>query len=133
MAVRSMRRNDRPSSIPIEFEPLVIKFIEDHERKAKRLKASNKKWDALKVYGLVQGAREALTILDKAKRGWFEFDRLPSELREVASMYERKSRSGVVGRDNDLEARAEALRWVATVASQHPAAQTVQKQHCIYL
>ncbi len=119
MAVRSMRRNDRPSSIPIEFEPLVIKFIEDHERKAKRLKASNKKWDALKVYGLVQGAREALTILDKAKRGWFEFDRLPSELREVASMYERKSRSGVVGRDNDLEARAEALRWVATVASQH--------------
>ncbi len=119
MAVRSIRRGDRPSSIPVEFEPLVFKFIEDHERKARRLKASNKKWEALKVYGLVQGAKEALTILDKAKRGWFEFERLPAELREVASMYERKSRSGVVGRDNDLEARAEALRWVATVATQH--------------
>ncbi len=119
MAVLPRRSSERPTSIPVEFEPVIVKFIEDHERKARRLKSANKKWEALKIMGLASGAREALTVLDKAKRGWFGFDRLPAELRELAAMYERKSRSGLVGRDNDLEARAEALRWSASVATQY--------------
>ncbi len=115
----AVRGSERPTSIPVEFEPIIVKFIQDHERKARRLLGARKKWEAQKVLGLVNGARDALNLLDKAKRGWFGFESLPAELREMAAMYERKSRSGLVGRDNDLEARAEALRWSASVATQY--------------